>query len=69
VSGLRIPRRGGMRWRGGDMGRRGGDMRCRHVIDGSAVGANLGVNSSVAIADLAEGAMRFIPEKQAATRS
>ena len=36
-----------------------------YVIDGSAVGANLGVNPSLTIAALAERAMSFIPAKLA----
>jgi cholesterol oxidase len=36
-----------------------------YVVDGSAVGANLGVNPSLTIAALAERAMTFIPEKPA----
>jgi cholesterol oxidase len=32
-----------------------------YVVDGSAVGANLGVNPSLTIAALAERAMTFIP--------
>jgi cholesterol oxidase len=35
------------------------------VVDGSAVGANLGVNPSLTIAALAERAMTFIPPKRA----
>lgn len=35
-----------------------------YVVDGSAVGANLGVNPSLTITALAERAMSFIPEKQ-----
>lgn len=37
-----------------------------YVVDGSAVGANLGVNPSLTIAALAERAMSFIPPKSAA---
>lgn len=37
-----------------------------YVVDGSAVGANLGVNPSLTIAALAERAMTFIPPKRAA---
>jgi cholesterol oxidase len=33
------------------------------VVDGSAVGANLGVNPSLTIAALAERAMSFVPPK------
>jgi cholesterol oxidase len=36
-----------------------------YVVDGSAVGANLGVNPSLTIAALAERAMSFIPAKRA----
>jgi cholesterol oxidase len=36
-----------------------------YVIDGAAVGANLGVNPSLTITALAERAMTFIPEKRA----
>jgi cholesterol oxidase len=36
-----------------------------YVVDGSAVGANLGVNPSLTIAALAERAMTFIPPKRA----
>ena len=36
------------------------------VIDGAAVGANLGVNPSLTITALAERAMTFIPPKSAA---
>jgi cholesterol oxidase len=38
-----------------------------YVIDGSAVGANLGVNPSLTITALAERAMSFIPAKPVAT--
>ena len=34
-----------------------------YVVDGSAVGANLGVNPSLTITALAERAMSFIPAK------
>ena len=34
-----------------------------YVIDGAAVGANLGVNPSLTITALAERAMTFIPPK------
>ena len=34
-----------------------------YIVDGSAVGANLGVNPSLTIAALAERAMTFIPAK------
>jgi cholesterol oxidase len=34
-----------------------------YVIDGSAVGANLGVNPSLTITALAESAISFIPSK------
>jgi cholesterol oxidase len=34
-----------------------------YVIDGAAVGANLGVNPSLTITALAERAMSFIPPK------
>ena len=34
-----------------------------YVVDGSAVGANLGVNPSLTITALAERAMAFIPAK------
>ena len=34
-----------------------------YVVDGSAVGANLGVNPSLTITALAERAMGFIPAK------
>jgi cholesterol oxidase len=36
-----------------------------YVVDGSAVGANLGVNPSLTITALAERAMSFIPDKRA----
>jgi cholesterol oxidase len=36
-----------------------------YVVDGSAVGANLGVNPSLTITALAERAMSFIPPKAA----
>jgi len=35
-----------------------------YVVDGAAVGANLGVNPSLTITALAERAMSFIPDKQ-----
>src|SRR5690606_42057136 len=35
-----------------------------YVVDGSAVGANLGVNPSLTITALAERAMSFIPAKR-----
>jgi len=38
-----------------------------YVVDGSSVGANLGVNPSLTITALAERAMTFIPPKPAAT--
>ncbi|HET9625012.1 MAG TPA: GMC family oxidoreductase [Kofleriaceae bacterium] len=38
------------------------------VVDGAAVGANLGVNPSLTITALAERAMSFIPAKQAVDR-
>jgi cholesterol oxidase len=34
-----------------------------YVVDGAAVGANLGVNPSLTITALAERAMSFIPDK------
>ena len=37
-----------------------------YVVDGSAVGANLGVNPSLTITALAERAMTFIPPREAA---
>lgn len=40
-----------------------------YVVDGSAVGANLGVNPSLTITALAERAMSFIPPKDAASRT
>ena len=47
------------------------DARCRvfgydnfFVVDGSVIGANLGVNPSLTIAALAEYAMSFIPQKR-----
>lgn len=40
--------------------------RGMYVVDGSAVGANLGVNPSLTITALAERAMTFIPKKGAA---
>jgi cholesterol oxidase len=36
-----------------------------YVIDGSMIGANLGVNPSLTITALAERAMSFIPDKEA----
>jgi cholesterol oxidase len=35
-----------------------------YVVDGAAVGANLGVNPSLTITALAERAMSFIPDKR-----
>ena len=35
-----------------------------YIVDGSAVGANLGVNPSLTITALAERAMSFIPQNQ-----
>jgi cholesterol oxidase len=35
-----------------------------YVVDGSAVGANLGVNPSLTITALAERAMSFVPAKR-----
>lgn len=40
-----------------------------YVVDGSAVGANLGVNPSLTITALAERAMTFIPAKREAGKS
>ncbi len=40
-----------------------------YVVDGSAVGANLGVNPSLTITALAERAMSFIPARQSAGAS
>jgi cholesterol oxidase len=39
------------------------------VVDGSAISANPGVNPSLTITALAERAMTFVPEKDAATRA
>jgi cholesterol oxidase len=39
------------------------------VVDGSAISANPGVNPSLTITALAERAMTFVPEKNAATRA
>ena len=37
-----------------------------YIVDGSAVGANLGVNPSLTITALAERAMSFIPDRRSA---
>ena len=44
------------------------NYRNLYVVDGSMLGANLGVNPSLTITALAERAMSYIPAKDAALR-